>query len=143
MISAKMTGGIYDLKEEDVRSRLNDFIDLIDGYGVAQFLSGDETEIIKKYILQDVNGLKVQTVIGKNYRVNLYEDDSLEAIFVPNGLNYEAVQNFMESINKLSFEHNTTYGQSTKGLRLKSIVKIKVKEDPEEIMRLLALFKIL
>ncbi|MNJ90566.1 hypothetical protein D3C87_81650 [compost metagenome] len=142
MISAKMLGGIYNLNEKDIRPRLSDFIDLIDGYGVILLLAGEEKEVEKQYILQDVGGIKVQTVIGKNYRINLYEDDSIDAIFIINGVGYDAIKGYIDSMNELSFEHNTTYSNSNKGLSLKSVVKIKVNEDAEEIMKLLSLFKI-
>lgn len=142
-VVAKMGGSIKEIELKDIRPKLLEFIDMLDGYGIALILAGEEEkEVQQQYVEQDVMGLKVQTVIGKNYRINLFEDDKVEFNFSVKKLTYDKVMEFQSRLNEMRFEHRTTYKSEWGGLGLKSVVVMDADKDTEIIMQVLMMFKI-
>jgi hypothetical protein len=138
-----MGGSIISVEKETLRPRLVEFIDMLDGYGVALILAGqEEKDIEQQYVEQDVSGLKVQTVLGKNYRINLFQDDSIEITFSVRRLSYEKVIEFKDGLDQMGFIHRTTYKNDYSGLLLKSVVTIHVANNTEEIMQMFMMFKL-
>lgn len=141
--SAIMTGSIKEVDKDVFRPKLLDFIDMIDGYGIALLLAGDEEkEVQQQYLLQNVSGTEVQTVLGKNYRINLFPDDTVEFNFSIRNLNFDKINEFEAKLGEMGFKHRTTYTSGWSGLTMKSIVEIDQDKDTEEVVSLMRMFKI-
>jgi len=143
MHAKKLTGSINYLSKESIRSRLEEFIDIIDGYGLIKILADDDAkDVEQQYVQQDVAGISVQTVIGQNYRVNLHEDDSISMTFLVRGTTYERIQGYKQTLSELGFKNRTSYKNAGFGLTLKSTVEINKDANSEDIVKMFSLFDI-
>lgn len=140
--TAKMTGSIYDIEREQLKSKILDFVDLIEGYNLINVMTDDKfEEVSQRFIIQEVSSQKIQTVLGKNYRVNLFENDDLQILFTLN-VSYDRIKEITDGIDKLGFEHETDYRAVFGALKLKSSIYIPNECDTEKVQRLLSLFEI-
>lgn len=143
-LKAKMSGSIDYLSKEKIKQRLNDIIDIIDGYGLVKILSDDDaTDVHQEYVEQDVAGEKVQTVIGTNYRINLFENDDVNIVFSKKSASYEQITSYRQTLKDLGFKNRTSYKSIGYGtFHMKSSVEVGVDKNSEDIVKIFSLFEI-
>ena len=143
-VKAKMGGSINYLPKEKIRPRLTELVEIIDGYGLMKVLSDDSSDVLQEYVEQEIVGVIVQTIIGKNYRINLFEDDSIQIIFQKRKIDYEQIMMYKEVLKELKFKNRTTYKSDGYGgtFLLKSTVDIDKNVNHEDIIKIFSLFNI-
>jgi hypothetical protein len=80
--------------------------------------------------------MKVQTVIGANYRINLLEDDSINLILT--GASISRTKEVIEFLEEQKYKYSTLpRSQSTR-----ISIEIKKDADMEDIIKMFTLFNI-
>jgi len=138
IIKPIMSGKIEDISRESLRPTFAEFVDLIEGYDVANMLTDENAkEVNQAYVEQTIEGsIKVQTVIGANYRINLHEDDSIHLIL--NGSSFSNAQNVIDFLEEKEYTYKTLPKNSSKRIS----VEIGKDADLEDIIKMFTLFNI-
>lgn len=132
-----MSGSINNISRESLRPTLAGFVDLIEGYDVANMLTDDNAkEVNQMYIEQTIEDMKVQTVIGANYRINLLEDDSINLIL--SGSTMSSVEKVTEFLKEQEYKYSTLPRRNSARIS----IEIEKDADMEDIIKMFTLFNI-
>jgi hypothetical protein len=145
MISSKMMGSIYEIEQNKIKPRLQEIVDVIEGMNLLNFLasndddknSKDDKSISLTFAEQVINRkLTIQTIIGKNYRANIYPSNNVELIFDFKRTFEESLE-FKKKLNELGFNF-----QTRNGLKMKFVVEIPHDMESEKLTELFSIFEI-
>lgn len=136
----RMSGSIDYLKEDHIRTKLKDISSLIDSVNLINTLSENDTkEIQKTFVQQKVNKESVQTIIGTNYRINLFENNSLILVnTIKNATSFEK-NKYEDELIKLGFIFKSYLNGNSNTLKLS--INIENHED-DELVQLFTLLQI-
>jgi hypothetical protein len=126
---AKMSGSIFDIKREQLTSKMQEIADMIDAYEVGKVLLDEGGEISQVFCEQHIMKYKVQTIIGKNYRVNLHQTEDIEFVFSKRLNNYDDVMKLKETIESLGL--NSKFKYKSQGWNFDVKCNVSFGQEPE------------
>ena len=141
---AKMSDSVVELRKEDMQQRLQEVIEVIDSIDLTRMLTEDGENIKQQYLEQVVGKYRVQTVLGKNYRVNYFVDeDKIELNFVFRGISYEDIEEMEKKLKELNIgakinKKHTGFGAFT----VKVNIEFEKNRDISDLVKLFTAFNI-
>lgn len=141
---AKMSGGVVELRKEDMQQRLQDVIEVIDSIDLTRMLTEDGENIKQQYLEQVVGKYRVQAVLGKNYRVNYFvDDDKIELNFVFGGVSHKDIEEMEKKLKELNIgakinKKHTGFGAFT----VKINIEFEKNRDISDLVKLFTAFNI-
>lgn len=141
MLSRKMNGAVAYSDFNSIGESLREISEIIDSYDLAGQLSNEEgkyKKVQQEFITMTVQGEKVESILGRNYRVNLFKDGSIEFNFskIVNG--YQLSVETEAKIKEFPYESKTYV--NTKGygeFEVKANLKLGTVIDLEKLMELI------
>lgn len=142
-VKKMMSGSIDYLTRDKVNPQLLNFVEILESYDLVKNLADEKAEETEKaFILHDINGMKVQSVLGKNYRVNLYKDSTVELTFSKRNSTAKMRELYKEKLKEFNIKNTTSLKPTAFGVVLKSIIIIDKETKDENILELFSLFNI-
>lgn len=141
---AKMSGSVVELRKEDMQQRLQEVIEVIDSIDLTRTLTEDGENIKQQYLEQVAGKYRVQTVLGKNYRVNYFvDDDKIELNFVFRGISHEDIEEMEKNLKELNIgakinKKHTGFGAFT----VKVNIEFEKNRDISDLVKLFTAFSI-
>lgn len=112
MLNRKMSGAMKYSDIQSVGKKLQEISDIISAYDLANKLSSDDISkyqaIGQHFAEMTIENETVELILGSNYRVNLFEDGTIEFNFKASVMGHEQAENLKKKIESFPFESRSS-----------------------------------
>lgn len=147
MLSRKMSGSMKYSDIQSVGKKLKEISEIITAYDLANKLSSDDVSkymaIAQQFSEMTIQGETIESILGKNYRVNLFKNGNIEFNFKKIVIGHETAESIKNKFDSFPFESRSSI--QSKGFSQFEVscnMKLGQNVDFEKVMELISNLKI-